>query len=163
VEEAPAGIDVEAITAWFAEHVPAARPPLRFAKIAGGRSNLTFQVTDTQGCRWALRRPPLHSVLASAHDVGREARIMAALAPTDVPVPVVAGTCADDSVNGAPFFVMDFVEGHILRDTPTAAGALRFRRRPARDRRAGRGGGGLVAIPRASTRTAVGLASSAAK
>jgi aminoglycoside phosphotransferase (APT) family kinase protein len=120
VEEAPAGIDVQAVTAWFAKHVPAARPPLRFEKIAGGRSNLTFQVTDAQGGRWALRRPPLRSVLASAHDVGREARIMSALAPTDVPVPVVAGHCTDDSVNGAPFFVMDFVEGHILRDTPTA-------------------------------------------
>ena len=120
MEEAPAGIDVEAVTAWFAEHVPAARPPLRFAQIAGGRSNLTFEVTDAESARWALRRPPLHSVLASAHDVGREARIMNALAPTDVPVPTVAGHCSDESVNGAPFFVMDFVEGHVLRDAPMA-------------------------------------------
>jgi aminoglycoside phosphotransferase (APT) family kinase protein len=120
VEEAPAGIEVEAVTAWFAEHVPAARPPLRFERIAGGRSNLTFRVTDSQGGAWALRRPPLHSVLASAHDVGREARIMAALAPTDVPVPIVAGHCSDDSVNGAPFFVMDFVEGLVLRNGPEA-------------------------------------------
>jgi aminoglycoside phosphotransferase (APT) family kinase protein len=119
VDEAPAGIDAEAVTAWFARHVPAARPPLRFEPIAGGRSNLTFGVADAAGAKWALRRPPLHSVLASAHDVGREARIMSALAPTDVPVPVVAGHCEDESVNGAPFFVMDFVEGHVLRDEET--------------------------------------------
>jgi aminoglycoside phosphotransferase (APT) family kinase protein len=116
----PAGIDAEAVTAWFERHVPAARPPLQFERIAGGRSNLTFRVTDAEGATWALRRPPLHSVLASAHDVGREARIMAALAPTDVPVPVVAGHCEDDSVNGAPFFVMDFVEGYVLRDQAAA-------------------------------------------
>jgi aminoglycoside phosphotransferase (APT) family kinase protein len=120
VEGGPAGIDVEAVTAWFADHVPAARPPLRFIQIAGGRSNLTFEVTDAADGKWALRRPPLHSVLASAHDVGREARIMSALAPTDVPVPTVAGHCADEAVNGAPFFVMDFVQGHILRDPATA-------------------------------------------
>jgi aminoglycoside phosphotransferase (APT) family kinase protein len=120
VEEVPAGIDVEAVTAWFAEHVPAARPPLRFERIAGGRSNLTYRVTDKDGAAWALRRPPLHSVLASAHDVGREARIMAALAPTEVPVPTVAGQCEDESVNGAPFFVMDFVDGLVLRNDAEA-------------------------------------------
>jgi aminoglycoside phosphotransferase (APT) family kinase protein len=113
--EVPAGIDPEALTGWFERHVQAARPPLRFERIAGGRSNLTFRVTDAQGATWALRRPPLHSVLASAHDVGRERRIMEALGPTDVPVPHVAGYCDDAEVNGAPFFVMDFVEGHVLR------------------------------------------------
>jgi aminoglycoside phosphotransferase (APT) family kinase protein len=112
---APAGIDAEALTDWFERHIAAVRPPLAFERIAGGRSNLTFTVTDADGRRWALRRPPLHSVLASAHDVGRERRIMDALGPTAVPVPHVAGWCADDEVNGAPFFVMDFVEGHILR------------------------------------------------
>jgi aminoglycoside phosphotransferase (APT) family kinase protein len=120
VDEAPAGIDAEAVTAWFERHVPAARPPLRFERIAGGRSNLTFSVTDATGAKWALRRPPLHSVLASAHDVGREARIMSALAPTDVPVPAVAGHCEDESVNGAPFFVMEFVEGLVVRNDEEA-------------------------------------------
>jgi aminoglycoside phosphotransferase (APT) family kinase protein len=63
-----------------------------------------------------LRRPPLGHVLATAHDVGREHRIISALAPTPVPVPTPAGLCSDDSVNGAPFFVMDFVEGTVTRD-----------------------------------------------
>jgi aminoglycoside phosphotransferase (APT) family kinase protein len=58
-------------------------------------------------------------VLATAHDMGREHRIIAALAPTDVPVPPVVGLSADDSVNGAPFYVMDFVEGTVVRDLPS--------------------------------------------
>jgi aminoglycoside phosphotransferase (APT) family kinase protein len=109
-------LDTDAVTAWFEPHVPAARPPLRFELIAGGRSNLTFRVTDTTGRRWALRRPPPHSVLASAHDVAREHRIISALAPTSVPVPTAVALCEDESVTGAPFYVMDFVDGLVLRD-----------------------------------------------
>jgi aminoglycoside phosphotransferase (APT) family kinase protein len=142
VEDGPAGIDVQAVTAWFAEHVPAARPPLRFERIAGGRSNLTYRVTDADGAAWALRRPPLHSVLASAHDVGREARIMAALAPTDVPVPTVAGHCEEESVNGAPFFVMDFVDGLVLRNDAEAQALSVAARRHSAEALVG----GLVAI-----------------
>jgi aminoglycoside phosphotransferase (APT) family kinase protein len=117
-------VDADALTAWFEEHVPGARPPLEFEQIAGGRSNLTFRVTDAAGRRWALRRPPLHSVLPSAHDVGREHRIISALAPTEVPVPTAVGFCPDDSVTGAPFYVMDFVDGLVLRDEASVAEAF---------------------------------------
>jgi aminoglycoside phosphotransferase (APT) family kinase protein len=114
------GIDVGNVTAWFAEHAPGVQPPLRFDLIAGGRSNLTYEVTDQADGRWVLRRPPLGHVLATAHDMGREHRIISALAPTDVPVAPVVGLCTDLSVNEAPFYVMDFVDGLVLRDTAAA-------------------------------------------
>jgi aminoglycoside phosphotransferase (APT) family kinase protein len=118
--EAPDGIDSEAVEAWFAENVPGAKPPLRFDRISGGRSNLTFGVTDSAGSRWALRRPPLGKRLGSAHDMGREHRVISALRDTPVPVPPVTGISEDDSVNGAPFYVMEFVAGPILRSAEDA-------------------------------------------
>ena len=62
-----------------------------------------------------LRRPPLGKRLGSAHDMGREHRVVSALAATAVPVAPVVGLCEDESVNGAPFYVMEFVEGPVLR------------------------------------------------
>jgi aminoglycoside phosphotransferase (APT) family kinase protein len=108
-------IDQPKLEEWFAREVDGAEPPLSFERIAGGRSNLTYGVSDSAGRRWALRRPPLGKRLASAHDMAREHRILAALGPTEVPVPPVVALCEDDSVNGAPFYVMEFVEGPILR------------------------------------------------
>ncbi len=113
--EAPEGIDRTAVEGWFAEHVASAQLPLSFERISGGHSNLTYGVSDAAGKRWALRRPPLGKRLGSAHDMGREHKVVSALGPTEVPVAPVAGLCQDDSVNGAPFYVMNFVEGPILR------------------------------------------------
>ena len=113
--EAPDGIDPAGIGRWFEENVDAHSPPLAFERIAGGRSNLTYVVSDSAGRRWALRRPPLGERLGSAHDMGREYKVIAALQETEVPVPPVVGLCSDESVNGAPFYVMGFVEGPILR------------------------------------------------
>src|SRR5690606_41291969 len=90
------------------------------ARAAGGRSNLPCRAPDAAGRRWVLRRPPLGQVLATAHDMAREHRIIAALAPTDVPVAPVVGLCTDESVNGAPFYVMEFVEGIVARDAEAA-------------------------------------------
>jgi aminoglycoside phosphotransferase (APT) family kinase protein len=118
------GVDVPKVTAWFVEHIDGVEPPLEFQLIAGGRSNLTFGVTDAAGTRRVLRRPPLGQVLATAHDMGREHKIISALGPTDVPVAPALGLCTDESVNGAPFYVMGFAEGHILRDAKTAIDAL---------------------------------------
>ena len=109
------GIDVAALESWFAANLAAAAPPLRFERIAGGHSNLTYRVTDSAGRSWALRRPPLGKRLGSAHDMAREHKVVSALGPTEVPVAPVAGLCEDDAVNGAPFYVMEFVEGPVLR------------------------------------------------
>jgi aminoglycoside phosphotransferase (APT) family kinase protein len=117
----PEGIDHDRVSAWFGEHVPAVTQPLAFSLIAGGRSNLTFRVDDGRGRAFVLRRPPLGHVLESAHDVAREHRILTALgAHGDVPVPEALGLCDDPGVNGAPFMVMSFVEGSVVRDLATA-------------------------------------------
>jgi aminoglycoside phosphotransferase (APT) family kinase protein len=116
----PEGIDAGGVTAWFEEHAPGVAPPLTFSLIAGGRSNFTYTVTDSAGQRFVLRRPPLGPLLPSAHDMGREHRIMTALAGSPVPVPPVIGLCTDETVTGAPFYVMRFVDGAILRDKAAA-------------------------------------------
>lgn len=113
------GINQPAVTDWLRERV-ALKTPLTFKLITGGHSNLTFQVTDAGGKKWVLRRPPLHSVLATAHDMSREHRIVQALAGSGVPVPPVVGLCTDEGVNGSPFYVMEFVEGTVARDVTTA-------------------------------------------
>jgi aminoglycoside phosphotransferase (APT) family kinase protein len=82
--------------------------------ISGGRSNLTYLVTSAAGVR-VLRRPPLGGVLATAHDMSREYRVMTALADTPVPVPATSLMCTDEDLIGAPFYVMERVEGHVVR------------------------------------------------
>ncbi len=114
------GVDVENVTRWMRDRVPSMAPPLRFDLITGGLSNISYRVTDGNGTRWVLRRPPLGHVLATAHDMSREFKIIDALATTKVPVPPLVGLCTDDSVNGAPFYVMDFIDGVIARDRTSA-------------------------------------------
>ena len=114
------GIDTARVTAWFEANAPAVTPPLAFDLIAGGHSNLTYTVTDGDDRRWVLRRPPLGQVLATAHDMEREYRIISALEPTNVPVAPTIGLCADTEVTGAPFYVMGFVDGTIVRDATGA-------------------------------------------
>ena len=109
------GVDAGKVGDWLVAHVDGVRPPFTYELIAGGRSNLTYRVTDGGGRRFVLRRPPLSHVLSSAHDMGREHRIISALRDTAVPVPATLGLCTDESVNGAPFYVMEFVDGSILR------------------------------------------------
>ena len=111
------GINEANVTAWFEANIDGVAPPFTFDLIAGGHSNLTFGVTDKAGARWVLRRPPLGHVLATAHDMRREHTIISALAPTPVPVAPVFGLCTDDDVNGAPFYVMGFVDGKVIRES----------------------------------------------
>ena len=117
---APEGIDRAGVEGWFEANVPGVALPLSFERISGGRSNLTFGVHDSAGNAWALRRPPLGKRLGSAHDMGREHRVISALQETPVPVPPVVGLCEEESVNGAPFYVMGFVDGPILRQAEDA-------------------------------------------
>jgi len=122
------GINRDHVTAWFGEHTTALTPPLNFDLIAGGHSNLTFKVTDQADSQWVLRRPPLFQVLESAHDMAREFRVIDALQNSNVPVPSTIGFCDDLSVNERPFYVMDFVDGHVLRspEEATAFGTERL-------------------------------------
>lgn len=117
------GIDVDAVTGWLVDHVPGVVPPLAFQLVAGGRSNLTYRVADAAGRVIVLRRPPVSHVLPTAHDMGREYRVMTALGPTPVPVPATYGLCTDEGVTGAPFYVMECVEGTVLRDRAGAEAA----------------------------------------
>jgi aminoglycoside phosphotransferase (APT) family kinase protein len=107
-------LDLERLTPWFTANVPAVTGPLTASRIAGGLSNLSYVITDGTGS-WVLRRPPLGHVLETAHDMGRECRVLSALAATNVPVPHVYGLCSDPDVLGAPFYVMDFVVGSTYR------------------------------------------------
>jgi aminoglycoside phosphotransferase (APT) family kinase protein len=116
----PEGLQRDGLEAWFAANAHGYAPPLSFERIAGGLSNLTYRVEDAAGRRWALRRPPLGKRLGSAHDMGREHRVVAALDRSPVPVAPVLGLCEDETVIGAPFYVMSFVEGPILRGVPDA-------------------------------------------
>lgn len=149
------GIDAENVTRWFQDNVPGTTPPLAFELIAGGRSNLTFRVTDSSDPvkTYALRRPPVSHVLPTAHDMGREYRIISALQDTPVPVAPSIGFCEDSAVNGAPFYVMGYVEGHVLRDANTAEKELDAAAR----RRAGESLADVLAAIHAVDVDAVGL------
>ncbi len=116
------GVDEARVVPWLEAHVAGCTPPVSFSLIAGGHSNLTYRADDAAGHAYVLRRPPLGQVLATAHDMGREHRIISALGPTTVPVPPALAHCDDVSVNGSPFYVMGHVDGLVLRDAETALG-----------------------------------------
>jgi aminoglycoside phosphotransferase (APT) family kinase protein len=118
------GIDIGPVTEWLVANVDGLRAPFEFSLVAAGGSNLTYRVSDAGGRVVALRRPPVAAVLATAHDMGREWRIIDALhRHTSVPVPEPLAQCTDVDVTGAPFYVMDFVDGLILR-TPDDSGSF---------------------------------------
>ncbi|MER5407627.1 phosphotransferase family protein [Streptomyces sp. NPDC002769] len=107
----PPGLDLDRLRGLLDGERPGlARGPLTGRLIEGGRSNLTYAVTDGT-TRWVVRRPPLGHVLATAHDMKREHRVISALHPTAVPVPRPVLLCEDTEVLGAPFYVMEFVDG----------------------------------------------------
>jgi aminoglycoside phosphotransferase (APT) family kinase protein len=114
------GIDVDRLTAWLDEHLPALVPPFAFARIGAGQSNLTYRLTDADGSSVVLRRPPLGEILASAHDMGREHTVLGALAGAGARVPQPLAICDDPGVCGAPFYVMEHVDGLVLSSVATA-------------------------------------------
>tara|TARA_Y100000310_G_scaffold195132_2_gene195133 strand:+ start:1657 stop:2736 length:1080 start_codon:yes stop_codon:yes gene_type:complete len=109
------GVNHANVSRWLSPLIGGIDGSLTFSKIEGGHSNLTYSVSDASDRRWVLRRPPLGNVLATAHDMSREHRVISALADSGVPVPDVIGVCADVEVNDAPFYVMGFVEGTVVR------------------------------------------------
>lgn len=115
------GLDLPQFAAWFDGACPGEiGGPLRGQLIAGGRSNLTYEVTDGTKS-WVVRRPPLGHVLATAHDMRREYQVITALRDTDVPVPPAYALCSDADVLGAPFYVMAKVDGIAYRTAEQVA------------------------------------------
>lgn len=116
------GINIENVTRWLETNIEGAKGPFEFSLIAGGRSNLTFRVVDANGRKMVLRRPPLGQILATAHNMEREHRLISAVGRSNVPVPVALGLCTDNDVNDAHFYVMDWVDGAVLDSQEKAAG-----------------------------------------
>ena len=124
------GLDPAAVTRWIEGLGLQAAAPLSFERIGLGQSNLTFLVSDVDGRRWVLRRPPLGHLLASAHDVAREARILMALEDTAVPTPAIYGLSQDSAVSEVPLLLMEYVDGQVV-DRMSVAEALSPQRRRA--------------------------------
>ena len=117
------GVELAALERWLDVERPGLRSgPLAGEVIAGGKSNLTYRVTDGT-TTWALRRPPLAHVLPTAHDMAREFRVISALDGTDVPVAHPVALCTDAEVLGAPFYLMSYVDGVVL-DRPGAVDGI---------------------------------------
>ncbi|HET8993840.1 MAG TPA: phosphotransferase family protein [Rhodococcus sp. (in: high G+C Gram-positive bacteria)] len=130
----PAGLD----TTLLRSHLRTAAPhlfdgPLTARLISGGRSNLTYGVSDGRR-ELVLRRPPLGHVLKTAHDMTREHRVITALAGTEVPVPRTFLLCADTKIIGAPFYIMELVEGTPFRTAEELAPLGRDRVRAISER-----------------------------
>ncbi|KQZ89674.1 hypothetical protein ASD62_10525 [Phycicoccus sp. Root563] len=118
-EDVP-GLPRASFTAWAADAVPQLGPDWTPAVISGGLSNITYRVTSPTASV-IVRRPPLGKLLPSAHDMGREARVLSALWRTGVPVPEVLAATSDAEVVGAPFYVMALVEGTVYREPAQTA------------------------------------------
>jgi aminoglycoside phosphotransferase (APT) family kinase protein len=110
----PTGLDLAALDRYFAEIGVPRSGELRASLLVGGRSNLTYRVGDNNSM-WVLRRPPLHGLTPSAHDMAREFRVVSALAKSTVPVATAVTLCHDESVLGAPFQVVAYVAGRVVR------------------------------------------------
>lgn len=110
----PEGLDVAALDKYLQATVGGTEGPLRAELLHGGRSNLTYRVTDGAST-WVVRRPPLGGLTPSAHDIGREFRVAAALRDSGVPVARTMALCEDESVIGAPFSVVEYVPGRVIR------------------------------------------------
>lgn len=108
------GYDRPAVEAWIDANVAALKPPFEWTRLEGGHSNLTFLISDSQGRRAVVRRPPEGELLPKAHDMKREFTIISGLGSTEVPVADALGLCEDTSVTGAVFYVMSEVGGKAL-------------------------------------------------
>jgi aminoglycoside phosphotransferase (APT) family kinase protein len=117
VEEA---VPAAALSAWVSANAPGASGPLRIDHLSGGSSNLTFRVRDDAN-DWVLRRPPLGRLLATANDMGREYTVQRALVGTPVPVAEPVASCEDADVIGAPFYLMQRLDGVVYDDADAVA------------------------------------------
>ena len=113
-QDDPPGLDLARLTSWLDAVEPGLRQgELSAELIPGGRSNLTYRLTDGHG-QWALRRPPLGHLLPTAHDMAREYTVISALHGSSVPVPRPIALGQDRAVLGEPFYLMSFVDGVVI-------------------------------------------------
>ena len=115
MSDLPPLVDIERLTGYLTREFPGNDAPVQVERVRGGHSNETFYVTRGAD-EWVLRRPPRGPLLPTAHDVGREYRVLAALAATDVPAPRPVLFCTDTDVIGAPFYLMERARGYVIRE-----------------------------------------------
>jgi aminoglycoside phosphotransferase (APT) family kinase protein len=127
------GLDLSALQGWIASLGIGVRGDLRFRRVGLGQSNLTIEVRDEGLGRWILRRPPLGELLASAHDIVRETRILGALEGSSVKVPRVVGFCDDKSVSSVPVLLVEHVDGMVVHSMPVAEDLASHMRRQLSD------------------------------
>ena len=108
--------DEKKLRSYLQKHIDGNFEVMEILQFEGGQSNPTFQISIPEKS-FVLRKKPPGKLLKSAHQVEREYRVMSALRDTDVPVPETLHLCEDDSIIGTAFFVMDLVQGRVLKDT----------------------------------------------
>ena len=113
-------LDLPSLARWIRDAGEPVTGSLRGTRVGQGQSNLTYRIDDEAGRTWIARRPPLGHLLASAHDVAREHRIIAALQSTGVPVPATIGVCEDPAVADVPVVIMEHVEGTVIDEEEAA-------------------------------------------
>ena len=114
-------LPLKPLNAWLAEHAPAVGAVKSVGRFPGGFSNLTYRLATSTGT-FVLRRPPDGERSGAAHDMPREAGILSVCELRGIPAPKALGVCTDESVIGAPFYVMEFVDGIVLRGPKPPAG-----------------------------------------
>ena len=119
----PPGLRLASLSTWMQDNIADfdESAGLQATLLAGGRSNISYKLTDASGSSWVLRRPPLGHIMPSAHDMGREFRVLSGLNSVSYPTPVTRGYCEDESVIGAKFMMMDFVDGRVIESAQTAS------------------------------------------
>jgi aminoglycoside phosphotransferase (APT) family kinase protein len=116
-------LDLARLREYLSAHVPALGPVLAIEQFPHGHSNLTYLIRDGER-EWVLRRPPFGNRVKTAHDMGREYRLLSRLCHVYPPAPVPLLYCDDESILGAPFYLMERRRGVILRGSPSASGPI---------------------------------------
>jgi len=119
----PPGLRLALLSNWMQDNIAGfdGSADLQATLLAGGRSNISYKLTDASGSSWVLRRPPLGHIMPSAHDMGREFRVLSGLNSVSYPTPATRGYCEDESVIGAKFMMMDFIDGRVIESAQTAS------------------------------------------
>lgn len=121
----PAGLKLVPLLKWMSQNLKGVdhSAPLIATLLAGGRSNVSYKLQDASGNQWVLRRPPLGHIMPTAHDMGREFRVLSGLNSVSFPTPGARAYCEDESIIGAKFMLMDFIDGRVI-DTAQVATQL---------------------------------------